>query len=111
MSSERESLALRAPVAPDPYVTLCADYHRARAAVDASGPHDEADAFVAWGKADAGLIAHRATTAAGALAGLKIARKEFVDSYGDEDGVDIDRLILGLLDSAIAVLEREAAHG
>ena len=96
----------------DPYVTLCADYHRFRSMVDdreATG--DETDAaYALWRSNDEKLVVTRATSKAGALAGLHIALEEFTDSYGDRDGCLGDRLMFALLESAIAVLEREVAH-
>ena len=90
--------------ASDPYVTLSAEWHRGLAAVKAN-PEEEDDGpiFKAWIETEDKLTATRATTMAGALAGLRIARKEVAEFYeGDHEGDFVSALIA----SAVAVLER-----
>ena len=70
-----------------------------------------------WGDIDAQAMAGRPTTLAGALGALEYARREFhqfhaaaVDDIGDDVSPG-DRLVLHLLDGAIAVLRQVAGGG
>ena len=94
--------------ASDPYVGLCAEWHRRRAAVNATpGEAGDSPTFRGWIDTEDKLTATGATTMAGALAGLRIARIEFAAHYeGGHEG----EFVAALIESAITVLDRETAR-
>jgi hypothetical protein len=101
----------------DPYIGLCADYRRTDDALNASGLTDaEAETICDEHSAICRrIVATKATTVAGAVAGLRIALAEFNFNHrhyeiGDPTYCLGDHLMVALLESAIAVLERETAH-
>ena len=94
--------------AADSYIALCEDWHRRLGDVRATPDEpDNGPVFRAWIDAEDRLSATGATTMAGALAGLRIARIEFAEHYeGDHEG----QFVASLITSAVAVLERETTR-
>ena len=93
-------------IAPDPYIMLSANYHRLDAIIDDGNTeeHDRVAAMAAWSDNDDALIATRATTSAGAAAGLRVALEEFRTFYASTDPDQGDLLIMALIESGIGVL-------
>lgn len=107
-----QSATVNPPNAADPYVALSANYHRLDAIID-DGDTEERDrvaAMAAWSDNDDALIATRATTSAGAAAGLRIALEEFRTFYASTAPDQGDQLIMALIESGIAVLEGDLAR-
>ena len=105
----------------DPFTNYGAEVvalHEAMSALPPDAPDADSDAFMdRWGAIDAEAMAGQPTTFAGAAGALEYARREFVQFHVEprEDGgreIDPgDKLILHLIDGAIAVLRRAAGGG
>lgn len=97
----------------DPYVHLCQDYYATSEACDADGISDEeaeshADRCTEIAKK---LIATHATSIGGALGATRVALLQFQNHHmANDDRFFPDRFIVALLESAIAVLEREVRN-
>ncbi len=95
----------------DPYVALAADWHSLRNRLEAGFEKPDADALYArWIATEDKMAVTRATTTAGALAGLRIAHSEFLDHFGGDRSPG-GKFVAALITSAIAVLDRENARG
>ena len=94
----------------DPYIALCAEHERWRQLQNLSMTDEQADAaYESWVAVEDRLSATRATTPVGAAAGLRTARAEFIEFFSGATYPG-GRFIIALMDSAIAVLDRETAR-
>lgn len=110
--------AMAGTAGADPFTRYGAEILALHAAIDACDSDAASDPLMdRWGEIDAQAMAGRPTTLAGALGALEYARREVhqfhivaVEAIGD-DVCPGDRLVLHLIDGAIAVLRQGVGGG
>ncbi len=103
-----------ASASADPFIHYGSDIMALHAAMEGRDDETCDPLMDAWGAIDAKAMAGKPTTPAGAAGALEYARREFVQFYVEphDDGMNSGaRLILHLLDGAIAVLRQGTSGG